>query len=221
MICFFLFGTVALAVVPLRSSACDGQREVRDATLDSIKAFVKDRKMQVLTFTGYSGAEYEDPQAMLERASAILDQQDPAKTLVNIGATASGIGAVYEVAKEKGFATMGIVSSLARDQDVALSPCVDYVFYVRDTTWGGKLPGTNRLAPTSAAIVATGSLFVAIGGGDVARDEMLAARRAGKRVTFIPADMNHAIAREKAQKKGGPDPSDFRGSAHLALVARG
>jgi len=219
MICFFLFGTLALAAVPLRGSACDGQREARAATLDSIKAFISARKMRVLTFAGYSGAEYEDPQAMLERASAILDQQDPAKTLVNIGATASGIGAVYEVAKQKGFATMGIVSSLARDENVGLSPCVDYVFYVRDTTWGGTLPGTTRLAPTSAAIVATGSLFVAIGGGDVARDEMLAARRAGKRVKFIPADMNHAIAREKAQKKGEPEPTDFRGSAHPALAA--
>jgi len=221
MIGFFLFSAVALAVVPLRGSACDGQREAREATLASIKAFISSRKMRVLTFTGYSGAEYEDPQAMLERASAILDQQDPAKTLVNIGATASGIGAVYEIAKQKGFATMGIVSSLARDENVALSPCVDYVFYVRDATWGGKVPGTNRLAPTSAAIVATGDLFVAIGGGDVARDEMLAARRAGKRVTFIPADLSHAIAIQKAQKKGEPEPTDFRGSAHPALAPGG
>jgi hypothetical protein len=212
---------LALAAVPLPGGACEGQREAREATLESIKAFIRRRNMRVLTFAGYSGAEYEDPQAMLERAAAILDQQDPATTLVNIGATASGIGAVYEVAKQRGFATMGIVSSLARDENVALSPCVDYVFYVRDTTWGGKLPGLNRLAPTSAAIVATGNLFVAIGGGDVARDEMLAARRAGKNVKFIPADMNHAIAREKALKKGEPEPTDFRGSAHPALVGRG
>jgi hypothetical protein len=43
---------------------------------------------------------------------------------------------------------------------------------------------------------------------------MLAARNAGKPVTFIPADMNHRIAREKALKKGEPEPIDFRGAAH-------
>jgi len=47
---------------------------------------------------------------------------------------------------------------------------------------------------------------------------MLAARRAGKPVTFIPADMNHEIAREKARKKGEAEPTDFRGSAHAALA---
>jgi hypothetical protein len=61
-------------------------------------------------------------------------------------------------------------------------------------------------------------LFFAIGGGKVAGDEMLAARQAGKPVTFIPADMNHKIAREKAQKKGQAEPTDFRGSVHCALA---
>jgi shikimate kinase len=75
-----------------------------------------------------------------------------------------------------------------------------------------------RLSPTSAAIVAKSDSFVAIGGGDVARDEMLAARRAGKPVIFIPADMNHRIAREKARQDGLPEPTDFRGSAHAVLV---
>lgn len=80
------------------------------------------------------------------------------------------------------------------------------------------MPGTDKLSPTSAAIVETGTTFVAIGGGDVARDEMLAARRAGKKVTFIPADMNHRIAIEKARKKGLPEPTDFRGSVHEAMA---
>ena len=53
------------------------------------------------------------------------------------------------------------------------------------------------------------------------RDEMLAARRAGKPVTFVPADMNHTIAREKAGKRGEPAPADFRGAAHSALASGG
>jgi hypothetical protein len=197
---------------------CDGPREVREAATDSIQAFVNGRDMTVLTFAGYSGAGYEDPAAMQKQAADILDAQDPAKTLINIGATAVGIGAVYEIAKQKGFTTMGIVSSLAREEDVALSDCVDYVFYVADSTWGGEIPGRNRLAPTSTTIVDVSASFVAIGGGDVARDEMLAARRAGKPVTFIPADMNHELARTKAQQKGAPVPTDFRGAAAAALA---
>lgn len=56
-------------------------------------------------------------------------------------------------------------------------------------------------------------MVIAIGGGEVARDELIAAKRAAKRVQFIPADMNHQIAREKALKKGQLLPTDFRGAA--------
>jgi hypothetical protein len=171
----------------------------------------------VLTFTGYSGAEYEDPAAMLKHAARILDRENPATTLVNIGATKMGIGAVYELAKRKGFTTMGITSTLARDEKVALSEHVDHVFYVHDTHWGGRLPGSDQLSPTSAAMVQCSTSCVAIGGGDVTRDEMLAARKDGKPVTFIPADMNHKIACANARNKGEPEPTDFRGSAHEAL----
>ena len=210
--------TCILAVIPGAANACDGPREVREATLASIQSFIHGKKMTVLTLAGYSGAQYQDPGAMLERASRILEVQDPTKTLINIGATAEGIGAVYEIAKKKGFTTMGIVSTLARDERVTLSHCVDYVFYVQDSMWGGQVPGASRLSPTSAALVEVSAAFVVIGGGDVTRDEMLAARRAGKPVTFVPADMDHEIAREKAQKRGEPAPTDFRGSAHAALA---
>ena len=210
--------TCCITFTPGAANACDGPREVREATRASLKAFLHAKQMTVLTFTGYSGAQYEDTEAMVEHASRVLDGQASARTLINIGATAEGIGAVYEIAKRKGFTTMGIVSTLARDERVALSKCVDYVFFVKDSTWGGQIPGTHRLSPTSAAIVESGTAFVAIGGGDVTRDEMLAARQAGKPVTFIPADMNHKIAREKAQKKGKAEASDFRGSAHRALA---
>jgi hypothetical protein len=33
-------------------------------------------------------------------------------------------------------------------------------------------------------------------------------------VRFVPADMNHRIAREQAQAKGQAEPTDFRGAAH-------
>jgi hypothetical protein len=139
--------------------------------------------------------------------------------MINIGGTAAGIGQIYALAKGKGFETLGIVSSLARQEQATLSPCVDTVFFVKDSSWGGELPQGKGLSPTSSAIVRSSDALVGIGGGEVARDELLAARRAGKPVTFIPADMNHQLAREKARRKGQPQPTEFGGAAAAALAA--
>jgi len=204
----------ALALLFARAApGCEPPSTMREATPEEIGAFFKSKKMQVVTFLGYSGAGYENEAAMLEHAARILSDFDPKTTIVNVGATAEGIGAVYSTAKQKGFVTAGIVSTQARKNKVPLSPCVDIVFYVNDPTWGGLLPGNDKLSPTSRAIVENSDVLVAIGGGEVARDELTAAKRSGKRVHFIPADMNHQIAREKAMKKGQPAPIDFRGAA--------
>jgi hypothetical protein len=191
----------------------------QEVSAAEIRAFLRDRGMDLLTFTGYSAAGYEDHAAMLAHANEILRTHDPRRTMVNIGATAEGIGAVYELAKEKGFLTMGIVSTLARDEEVRLSPHLDHLFYVRDETWGGRLPGSSRLSPTSAAIVDSSSAIVGIGGGEIARDEKLAARQAGIPVVFIAADMNHARALEKADRQGLVSAEDFQGAAHAVLSA--
>lgn len=186
------------------------------AAAPSMQAFFRDAGKTVLTFAGYSGAGYEDPAAMRAAAQRVLDEFDPARTLVNIGATEEGIGAVYELAKRRGFVTTGIVSTQARESKTPLSPHVDHVFFVEDASWGG-LQEDGKLSPTSQAMVDHSSVMVAIGGGEVARDEMRAARRAGKPVRFIPADMNHRQALETAQRKGQPAPQDFRGAAHAAF----
>ena len=212
----FWFPVMALQA-PGLVLACDGPKQVQEATPSAVQQMVRSSGQRVLTFVGYSGAGYESPQAMKQQALQVLAKKDPATTLINIVATAEGIGAVYDLAKQKGFTTIDIVSSLARDNNVALSPCVDRVFFVKDSSWGGILPGTNHLSPTSAAIVGSSDVVVAIGGGDVARDEALAAQQAGKVVLFVPADMNHRIAREKARKAGKPAPTDFRGSLDQAF----
>ena len=183
------------------------------ATLDDISAFFKAQQKTVLTFVGYSGTGYEDEASMRKQAERILSEFDPARTIVNIGATHVGIGAVYELAKRKGFLTTGIVSSQARVDKVKLSPYVDHAFYVEDPTWGGFVTGTRELSPTSNAMVANSDIVVGIGGGEVARDELVSAKLLGKQVRFIPADMNHRKARESARKKQLPEPADFRGAA--------
>jgi hypothetical protein len=202
-----------LAVAPASAQACANAPQQREASAQQIQDFVRSQNKRVLTFVGYSGAEYQDPAAMRAAAEQVLSQHDPARTLVNIGGTASGIGAVYELAKRRGFGTMGIVSTLARDGGETLSPCVDWVFFVRDDSWGGLLPGSTQLAPTSTAIVAVSHEMVAIGGGEIARDELRGARQAGKLVSFLAADMNHRIAIDKAAAKGQSAPTDFAGAA--------
>lgn len=205
---FYLLPTLLACTAPGLSTTT-----IRESAPQDIRAFFKSKNMDVVTFLGYSGAEYENKALMLEQASQILDRYEPAKTIVNIGATPEGIGAVYEIAKRKGFMTSGIISTQAQKTKVTLSPFVDVVFYVKDDTWGGFLPGTEKLSPTSAAMVENSDVLAAIGGGEVARDELIAATRLGKRVQFIPADMNHRIALKKALKKAQPAPTDFRGAA--------
>ncbi|MGB8433575.1 MAG: hypothetical protein WCE38_04895 [Burkholderiales bacterium] len=203
---------LALLFAPI-AQGCDQPSTATEATVEEIRSFFKGKGMKVLTFLGYSAAEYENKAAMLEQATRVLDEFDPRATIVSIGATPEGVGAVYETAKRKGFQTAGIVSTQAKENHVKLSPCVDVVFYVRDATWGGFIPGTERLSPTSTAMVETSDVIVAIGGGEVSRDELIAARRLGKKIQFVPADMNHEIARERASRRGQPAPTDFRGAA--------
>ena len=201
-----------------QTTVCNTPAEVREAQPAVVKTYVLKTGKSVLTFGGYSAAGYQDPQAMIARAERELAARKPADTLVNIGATAVGIGAVYDVAKRMGFTTIGIVSTLARDPSVELSGCVDLVFYVPDASWGGRLPQSERLSPTSQAIVEVSDTYIAIGGGEVARDELFAAREAGRLSIFVPADSNHQIARERARKANRPEPTDFRGAAHSAFM---
>jgi len=153
-------------------------------TQTEIREFFKQQNKAVVTFVGYSGSGYARHDDMLEVARSALERYDPADTLINIGATADGIGAVYAVAKEMGFTTTGIVSAKGAAHHV--SEHVDWVFYVDDDEWGGFITGTDRLTPTSEAIVENSDVIIGIGGGDVAQQEMLAARRLDKTVEYYP-----------------------------------
>ncbi len=189
----------------------------KTATSSEIKGFLQGTGKKVVTFVGYSGAGYENQAAMLNRAEHILRGFDPRNTIVNIGATAEGIGGIYEIARHMRFVTTGIVSTQAKEAKVALSPFVNYVFFVEDPTWGGYLKGTTRLSPTSEAMVENSDIVIGIGGGEVARDELLAAKKLGKKVRFFPADMSHQKAQETARRKGLSEPTSFGGAAADAV----
>lgn len=118
------------------------------------------------------------------------------------------------------FTTTGIVSIQAKKYNVELSPCVDQVFFVEDTTWSGFIEGSDELSPTSKAMVEASDIIVSLGDGEAGRDEMLAARRSVKDVRVFPADMNHQRATEKPRKKGLPLPTEFSGAMRDALFPR-
>ena len=129
-----LLASLLVATTAQGGPSCTPPSTIREAGPREVRAFFARQHRRVLTFVGYSGAGYEDGPGMLAAAERVLDAYDPKRTIVTIGATADGIGAVYEVAKTKGFRTAGIVSTQAKEHGVALSPCVDFVFYVKDDT---------------------------------------------------------------------------------------
>ena len=175
--------------------------------------FIKSMGKTVVTFFGYSSA-YEDEKAMLEIVRKVLSEYSPETTLVNFGATRNGLGAVYPLAKSMGFATTGIVSTLAMEDSGDISKDVEHICFLTDDQWGGKLPNSEVLSPTSQAMVECSDILIGIGGGEICRDEMLYGREQGKKINFYPAEVNHEWLIRRAQRLGLPQPKSFRGAAH-------
>jgi len=183
-------------------------------TAQEAVSFIKSRGKMVLTFFGYSGMGYEDEEAMLNIAKNLLQHYLPEKTLINIGATSVGCGAVYPLAKSMGFETSGIVTTVALKYPEEISDSVDHICFVKDKQYGGKLPGSNELSPTSRAMVDCSDMLVSIGGGDICRDELLEGKKLGKPIQFFPAEMNHENGIRFANRRGLPAPRSFVGSVH-------
>jgi len=183
-------------------------------TPEEAVSFIKGRGKIMLTFYGYSGMGYEDEEGMLQTARHVLNQYHPKKTLVVIGATRSGIGAVYRVAKANGFETAGIASTEAIRYPEEISTVVDHICFVKDSQYGGKLPNSDEVSPTSRAMVDCSDILVAIGGGDISRDELLEGKSQGKPIQYFPADINHEAMIRRAQRRGEPPPESFMGSVH-------
>ena len=177
-------------------------------------SLIKSRGKTVLTFFGYSGMGYEDEQGMLDVAHKVLSGYAPEKTLVNIGVTEVGIGAIYSLAKSMGFETAGIVTTLALEFPEDISRFADHICFIKDDQWGGYLPNSEELSPTSRAMVDSSDILVAIGGNEVSRDELLEGRKQGKPIHFHPADGNHEMEIRRAKRRGLPEPTSFLGAVH-------
>lgn len=181
-------------------------------TAEEAVSFIRMRGKTVLTFFGYSGMGYEDEEGMLQVVQDILSQYLPQRTLINIGATEVGVGKAYALAKSLGFETSGIVSTEALEYPDDISTMVDHICFIKDSQYGGKLPNSDELSPTSRAMVDSSDILVAIGGGDISRDELLEGKKLGKPVQYFSADMNHERMIRRAQKMGETSPKSFTGS---------
>jgi hypothetical protein len=182
-------------------------------------AFFRSLNKKTITFVGYS-SQYEDKDAMLAIVKETLEKYSPKDHVVNIGVTTGGIGAAYPLAKSMGFQTTGIVSYLAIQYADAISGDVDHICFIADPDWGGRNPNTKVLSPTSLAIVHCSDILIGIGGNEISRDEMLAAKELGRPVKFFPAEISHQWAIQRAKKAHQPVPVSFWGAAHAAIMGQ-
>lgn len=178
-----------------------------------VKRYFKRQGKRVVTFLGFSASGYNNLEAAWAIANSILDRYDPARTIVNGGATEEGIGFIYRLAKQRGFSTTGIVSMQAKRTGATISPYVDRIFYIPDRRWGGYIEGTGKLSLVSDLTVQVTHDFYLLGGGEISAIEGRAARRSGKNVEFFAADMNHSAAIARARRSNQPPPQDFKGAA--------
>ena len=186
-------------------------------TPDETKSFFKGLGKKVITLVGYSSG-YEDEEGMLEIVKTVLSEYSPKTSIVNIGATTGGIGTAYPVAKSMGFTTTGIVSCLAIEYIDDISTAVDHICFIEDELWGGKLPDSDELSPTSQAMVECSDILIGIGGNYIGRDELVAGKEQGKTVYFHPAEIHHEYLINRAKKMNLPPPESFWGSAHEEFV---
>ncbi|RYV02773.1 hypothetical protein SOPP22_07705 [Shewanella sp. OPT22] len=178
----FLFSFLMGCQLSIAAECSSNTQLFKDASSQTVSQFLNDNtqfssKPNVVTFIGFSGKGYKDEFRLFKIGRRELKNFSPSDTIINIGATADGIGALYSLAKDKGFKTMGIVSSQAESAEgVNLSKCVDYVFYIKDSSWGGIDPKTNTLFPTSQAMIDNSDHIIQIGGGLIGQQEVQAAR---------------------------------------------
>lgn len=212
-----LLTLAVLALFFLLSGCLPEQEMYENMSVEEVIQWFEDQDKYVITFVGFSGAGYERPDSLLEIATQILDDYEAENTILNIGATPDGIGLVYALGFGKKMTTTGIVSTQALEYDAKASPLCQHVFYIEDDSWGGFKEGTDILSPTSTAMIEVSDEVIGIGGGAVARDELMAAKALGKKVRFYDLEMNHQTAIEKAESKGNPAPTDFKGEAARAM----
>lgn len=158
---------------------------------EAVIELVKKLGKKVYTLFGFSYLGYEDNNAMLKAVEEDLKKLNPLEVIISIGATSEGIGQAYEIARRMGFETIGIVSMRALSYSGHFSKFVDKIYIINDKNWGGFLPGSSELTPTTKAFVETSEKIFAYGGGHNSVVAVREALKLNKEVEFKAFDFKH------------------------------
>lgn len=175
-----------------------------DSVKSTIDTYTRDK--HVMVFSGFSGLGYRDSANLKAQLSVVLDdainRHGAHNLCVVAGATPEGIGTVYEIAKNKGIGTLGIVSELARG---GASQYCDKVIFVNDPDASWRVldeKGSSYMvyvATKQNELSRTGE-FLAYGGGAVTLSELQEAKSIAIPLTIHPEfepDPDNANAKRK------------------------
>lgn len=177
---------------------------------DEIIERIKGLGKKVYTIFGYSALGYEDEMRLESFVRKDIDVLSRDEYVIAIGATEEGVGAMYKVAKDMGFATIGIVSTQALSYSGRFSDFVDSIYIVNDDFWGGFVPGTSKLTETTKTFLGVSDFISAYGGGKNTAVTLEFAKELGIQTKFEEFDMSHTLA-DKIIKHG--EVLDYRGDA--------
>lgn len=183
-------------------------------TADEVIARFKLKNKKVHTIFGFSDLEYEHKDVVLKQIRIDLEKLDPKTTIINIGATEDGVGAAYKIAKDLGFETTGIVSMQALSYSGQFSKFVDSIYILSDGLWGGFIPGTRKLTPTTQAFISVSDSIAFYGGNLNSLATLKSAIKFKIPFSFYTADMNHKILDQKL-KLSNQIAKTYKGAAEL------
>ncbi|MBU2713514.1 dermonecrotic toxin domain-containing protein [Zooshikella harenae] len=174
---------------PLTAEELAAKHAEVKTTIENITA-----NKRVVVFSGFSGLGYENTEVLQAILSEILDNEitlyGQDNVVVVAGATGEGIGAVYEVARNKGLTRLGIVSEEAvpkyssglpdPDSFPSLTEKNDVFVPDPEGTWKVLDPnGESYMVTVAKGNEQFKGKFYAIGGGKVTLSELQEAKNLG------------------------------------------
>ncbi len=167
---------------------------------------------RVIVFGGFSGLGYENNDKLKgtinNRIKQDIEKYGKDNVVVVAGATSDGIGACYEVAKELGVSTYGIVSEAGKEY--GSDKHCDKTFYVPDPkgTWQVL---NDQGSSYMVDVAKNNGALVYYGGGDVAVTEIKEAQERGISVEVDTSfEPNPAQVTKRKAKNPNLDPTPLK-----------
>lgn len=162
------------------------------------------KEIYCVTFIGYSGLGYDDPEALKATMKSELERcmrEHPDKQIVVVcGGTSVGIGAVYDVVADdatlrQNIKCIGIVSELASEEDLVKDKQDFKVGIVRvpdpDKSWQTKwTEGDKKYQAMNYPAYEYGGEILGFGAGGVGHEEVEDAKEIGIEIKLFPSKPN-------------------------------